>query len=110
MKGVLRSSNMMGKYFVSGFIKQKPEDEWDILRDLPAMTDNYEELNQAFIRGGINYFIYTVRRNKKWEEFLRSQISTAREDSGNKSSSISNPTTSSTSSETQSTEDPMDTT
>ena len=101
---------MMGKYFVSGFVKRKPEDEWDILHNLPAMTDDLEKIGQELVKAGMNHFIFIVRRNEKWVEPLHAQICTDKEDSGNKSSTTSYPTTSSTSSETQSTEDQTDTT
>lgn len=101
---------MLGKYFVSGYVKKTPEDEWSVLRDLPAMTDDLEKISQELIKAGMNYFIFTVRRNEKWVEPLRAQTSTVKEDSGNKSKPISNPKINSTFSEMPSTEVPTDTT
>ena len=100
---------MLGKYFVSGYVKKTLEDEWSVLRDLPAMTDDLEKISQELIKAGMNYFIFTVRRNEKWVEPLRAQTSTVKEDFGNKSKTIYSPRTDSTSSETPSTEGPTDT-
>lgn len=101
---------MIEKYEIHGYIKRAAEEEWQKLeKPIPMPVDNHEIIQALLKQAGINYFIYEVRRNEKWVEPSPSQISTDKEPFGTKLGTIYSPMTSSSSSETPSTEGPMDT-
>lgn len=101
---------MTEQFEVHGFIKHDAQDEWTKLeKPIPVPVDDHEVIQALLKRAGINYFIYEVRRNKKWVESSPSQISTDKEPFGTKLGTIYDPMTSSSSSETPSTEGPTDT-
>lgn len=100
---------MIEKYKIHGFVKHAAEDEWvKLKKPISVPTDDHEAIWALLKRAGINYFIYEVRRNKKWVEPSPSQISTGKEPFGTKLGTICDPMTSSSSSEMPSTEGPTD--
>lgn len=101
---------MIEKYEIHGYIKRTEEEDWQPLeKPIPMPVDDHEVIQALLKRAGINYFIYEVRRNKKWVEPSPSQIFMDKEPFGTKLGTIYDPMTSSSSSETPSTEGPTDT-
>ena len=100
----------IAKYEIHGYIKPTLQMPW-IHLDPPQGfdTDDYLQIQDLMRRIGINYYIIEVRRNEKWVEPSLSATSTDKGLFGTKLGTIYNPKTDSTSSETPSTEDPMDT-
>lgn len=101
---------MIEKYEIHGYIKRTVEEDWQKLeKPIPMPVDDHEVIQALLKQAGINYFIYEVRRNKKWVEPSPSATSMDKERFGTRLGTIYNSKINSSSSETQSTEAPTDT-